>query len=49
VEVSVYQAFWKGIKDFRLVVADRVVYEERARQVVVPEDPTTLILRAGTA
>jgi hypothetical protein len=48
VEVSVHLAFWKGIEDFRLVVADRVVYEERAKHVVVPEDPTTLIIRTGS-
>jgi hypothetical protein len=48
VEVSVQWAFWKGIKDFRLVVADRLVYEERAKHVVVPEDPTTLIIRTGS-
>jgi hypothetical protein len=47
VEVSVHWAFWKGIKDFRLVVADRVVYEERAKRVVVPEDSTTLVFRTG--
>jgi hypothetical protein len=48
VEVSVHLAFWKGIENFRLVVADRVVYEERAKHVVVPEDPTTLIIRTGS-
>jgi hypothetical protein len=45
VEVSVHWAFWKGIKDFRLVVADRIVYEERAKHVVVPEISTTLVIR----
>jgi hypothetical protein len=48
VEVSVYWAFWKGIKDFRLVVADRVLYEERAKRVVIPEDSTTLVMRTGS-
>ncbi len=49
VEVSAYAAFWKGIKDFRLVVAGRVVYEERAKHIVVPEDSTTLVIRTGSA
>jgi hypothetical protein len=48
VEVSVHWAFWKGIKDFRLVVADRVVFEERAKHVVVPEVSTTLVIRTGS-
>jgi hypothetical protein len=49
VEVSLYLAFWKGIKDFRLTIADSVVYEERANQVVVQEDPIALIVGAGSA
>ena len=48
VDVSIYHAFWKGIKDFRLVVADRVVYEEQDRQIVIPEDPTGFSLRPGS-
>jgi hypothetical protein len=28
IEVTVYYQFWKGIKDFRLIVAGRAVYEE---------------------
>lgn len=28
VEVAVYNRFWKGIKDFRLVIAGQVVYAE---------------------
>lgn len=29
IEAAVYNQFWKGIKDFRLIVAGRAVYEEK--------------------
>jgi hypothetical protein len=49
VEVSMSWAFWRGIRDFRLVVANRVVYEERNRQIITPADSTSFKTGAGPA
>jgi hypothetical protein len=49
VEVAMSWAFWRGLRDFRLVVADQVVYEERNRQIITPADPTSFKTGAGFA
>jgi hypothetical protein len=48
VEVSAYWRFWRGIKKFRLVVGDTVIYEEIKGRITIPADRTNLLVRDGT-
>jgi hypothetical protein len=47
VEVSVYWRLWIGIKNIRLVVANRVVYDEVKGHITIPADPTRLMVGSG--